>query len=213
MVLTNQRFRTWLPCALALASFVACVFWYQSELASKQELDALSFLAGGGDLGSVRRLSELNSAEARGRLQALAENEQAVGYCRVAAVTALGASRYSDEASFASFLRIGEPFAIRHAAASVLAQGKCKESCVSAALLALHSILQGEPALEMTLPLPPGVSEEELKKEIEPLHRESLEDYKSLLKSNPCVTWRVVRRDYASDEALLKALKSQIGDC
>jgi hypothetical protein len=111
-----------------------------------------------------------------------------------------------------ALLRIDEPFAIRHAAATALAS-KCGEVCVSAALLALHSILQGEPTLEMTLPAPPGISEEEMKKGVEPLHRGSLQDFLALLKTNPCGTWKTVRRDYAADQALLNELKSQVSGC
>jgi len=87
-----------------------------------------------------------------------------------------------------------------------------RDLCVRSAAR-VDSILQGEPTLEMTLPAPPGISEEEMKKGVEPLHRESLQDFLALLKTNPCGTWKTVRRDYAADQALLNELKSQVSGC
>jgi hypothetical protein len=212
---TNEKFQTWWPFALALVGIVASLFWYRWEVARKQELNVLSSWGAAGHLESVRRLSEIDSAEARKRLQALAEDDQATADGRVAAINALGSKHSFDEASFSALLRIEEPFSVRHAAASVLAQGKCGETCVSASLTALDFILQGKPTLEMTLPLPPESAEQEAisKKILEKLHKESAQDYLALLKSNPCVTWKVARRDYADDEALLDELKPQVGGC
>lgn len=197
---------------LLFLGFIAAGSWYRWELSREQELNYLVSSAAG-DLNSVERLRELGSRESVRRLQELAGDDSAVSTSRIHAIEYLGEQKSGESEFLASLIITSKPFVIRHAATAALLQNKCKENCLTAALFALHSILRGEPTLEMTVPVPRLGDNKMEDHSIEELKRESIEDYLSLLKSNPCLTWKLIKRDYAEDSTLITKIKGQVDSC
>src|SRR6267142_154738 len=119
-----RKYSTILTLSLLLLGIIGSLLWYRWDVTQEKELEYLSLLAGEGDLKSVKRLSEINSTDSNKRLQSLVKDESAVGYCRVAAIEFLGAKKVVDRGFLVSLISIGEPFSIRHAAATALAQSR-----------------------------------------------------------------------------------------
>jgi hypothetical protein len=201
---------TW---SLLLSMFFASVLWYRRDLARRNELKYLSLLAHEGDLKSLRQLTEIDSGEAIVQLEDLAKDKSATAYSRVAAIEFLVARKYVDSSFLASLLTIDEPFNIRHAAATELVRVGCEQTCISAALLTLHSILGEQPTVEMTLPIP-GKRPLDFRNQIDDQIKISSEkDCILLLKSNPCLTWKLARQEYANDIKLINRIRPEVNPC
>ncbi|HWY55441.1 MAG TPA: HEAT repeat domain-containing protein [Terriglobales bacterium] len=216
MITIGPRFRrygTLLMLVLWFVGFLGSLIWYRMDVAQQQELNTLYATASGGYLYSVERLAERKSTKANIYLQNLAQDQNAMSDSRVAAIQFLGSKKSIDPQVFASLLRIDQPFVVRHAAATVLGQRGCEENCLSAVLFAMHSILGGQLTLEMRGQGPVESRTPVDKQIMEKLRVDSENDYLALLKSNPCLAWKIVQRDYPDDTEFIRTMRQKIPAC
>ena len=198
---------------LALVAWALWMHRWQARVARKNEMRRLYSLAIGGDLDSVRRLSEYPSSEAIPWLEKLVQQRDATGDSRVAAITALGSNPSLDRATLAPLLQIDQPFVVRHAAAEVLEKSGCDQACILATLAALHAIWTGQPTLEVQaaaqIPSPTQHDQEDLLY----LHKQTEEDYSALLNTNPCLARNLLGTDYPSDSPFVDEVRKSLHPC
>jgi len=208
---------------LVVISLVVSAVWahrWQAHVAQSEEMRALYAFGSGGDLDKVKRLSEYPSPEAIQWLEKLAQQRDATGDSRVAAITALGGKASLNRAVLSRLLRIDQPFVVRHAAAGVLEQRGCDDLCILTALYELNAIWKGQPAIEAA----PSTKELERKYSVHPapdLERRTLaelrdkteQDYLKLLNAKACETRKALTKDYSAEPAFIEQVQSKVGPC
>jgi len=209
-----EIFATFVGCLLLLAALI----WRQSYVAERNQLRRLYLSGSGGDLESVRKLSESRSAVAVRLLEQLAQDGRAFSDGRVAAIKGLAEKPAFDTHTLEPLVQINQPFAIRHAAAEVFEHRGCDQQCISATLHAIHAFWKGEPpieastyALELSYGLHPDPRDNA---RIDArIRSESEQDYRKLLNSNPCAARNVLKQTYSSEPAFIESIQSRISPC
>jgi hypothetical protein len=186
---------------------------YQVQVARRDEMHALYASGSGGDLDSVKRLADYPSPEAMQLIQNLAQDRRAFADGRLEAINILANRRPFDPKTIVPLISIDQPFVVRHATAKAFEKHGCEDQCISATLSALYAISHGQPTSEMQaaaqIPSPTADDQQDLLY----LHKQTEEDYFSLLNSNPCLAHNLLGTGYLSDSSFVGEIQKNLHPC
>jgi hypothetical protein len=182
-------------CAVSIPALV----WWNVHYTHQRALRSSFNAAWAGDLKGVERLGADRSREADLALLRIATGAAVGGDVRFAAAKALGEKPKLPSDLIAELLNIEGPFYLRKEAAATFARRGCDEMCISAVLIQLRKLQQGEPTAETRL----NMSHEMLRtdphaRKVEAeMRAENIDDYLRVLKKSPCAARNQLSRQYS----------------